>query len=394
MVTAYLDPEETFNLKHSDRSLFYHIDNNLTIQKQILFSTVQRKNKSIEEMVRRDNLDLSLNNDYLNKNVPIDSLMTKYNPLYEERNPNSERNRKELGNTIFKAIDYINDEVGYFMNMNGVKNNYSSPTVINSTNPKKNNLLGSFGGYMNKFVNNILSPVNDPTQTSSQKNYHQYNSTGSTKINTESKENSVISTIEGQFLNFDKKENNFPYTSPLEIKNLLFACFFRLGELNNHTSLKSFVEEVTSIYAKLLFFSIEIMKELCETRVVKNSLYEFVNNIKEEKRLLMKDNNQLMREINSLAYINSLIKDQRDELRDDLEEINEENKNLKLNNDVLLLECKKIKEKYQKLENDYFEVKCFYKKENTNLLADLEMIIKERDTTVEMLKNIKNFFNK
>jgi hypothetical protein len=402
-ITSYLEPEETFNLKHTDRELYLYIDSNPLIQKQILITSLEKKRRLIEEYSRKD-LELSEYDESISKNLPIASLITKYNPLYEERNPSSDRNRKELGNTIFKAIDYLNIEIGYYLNIqneniknsqnygiytNGTTSSYSS-NASKTPHSTNKNLLGSFGGYMNKFVSNILKPV----ESHQNLNSNHESSARSTKNNTESRENSaVIATIESQFLNFDKKECNFNYSSPLEVKNLLYSCFFRLGEMNNMNNLKSFVEEVSYGYAKLLFFSIEIMRELCETRVVKNSLYEFVTNLKEEKRMLMKDNNQIMKELNSLTYFNSLLKDQRDQLRQELEEITVENKNLILNEEKISLELKKICEKYKNLEYDYFEVKSFFMKENINLRSDLQSIIKERDEAMEVLKKIKIFFN-
>lgn len=381
-ITSYLEPEDTFNLKHVDRNLYLNIDSNPLIQKNIFFASLEKKRRLIEELTRKE-IDQHEYDESSSKNMSVASLMSKYNPLYEERNPSSDRNRRELGNTIFKSIDYLNIEIGYYLNIH-------DDNRKNSHNMNKSNLLGSFGGYMNKFVNNILSPV----ESHQNPNYQNEKSMRSTKNNTDSRENSaVINTIESQFLNFDKKECNFNYSSPLEVKNLLYSCFFRLGEMNNMTNLKSFVEEVSFGYAKLLFFSIEVMRELCETRVVKNSLYEFVANLKEEKKMLMKDNNQIMKQLNSLEYINSLLENQRDKLRNDLEDILVENKNLIFNEEKINMDLKKISDKYKQLENDYFEVKTFFRKENLNLKSDLELIIKERDEALDVLKKIKLFFN-
>lgn len=383
-ITKFLQPSEIFSLKHSDRTLYLSIDNDPVILKQIFYYTINNKLlNSGEDKTDTSEGEKEVTPQY-NRN--LEPLLRKYHP----NNDNSlDNNRKQLGATILKAIDYINKDINYYMKLNlndGIRNNKPRGDNNNNSNSINSNLnpnvLNSFGGFMNKFVNQIFN------QNSNQSTY----STSTTAYNTSTPSSFSKphpASIEIEFLNFDKREHNFNFQSTSELKNLIYSCFFRVGELNNINYLKSYVEEISQFYSNLLFFSIEVLKEGCEMRLVKNSLFDFLKDIKEEKRELVKDYNELVRSNNSLSFINQSIEQDRVELRRKFAELEEERKLLNEKLQILSEENRLVKEKFKYAEDNYIDFKSLYKKQIVDFKSDLGLVTKERDSLVQMLKNIQ-----
>jgi hypothetical protein len=156
--------------------------------------------------------------------------------------------------------------------------------------------------------------------------------------------------------------------------------------------LKYYVEEISNEYANLLYFSIDILKELLEIRLVKNSLFEYLQIMKEEKRALIKENNEFSRKINSINYVNEHLISERDELRRSQIEMQDEIRKYAAIKDELKEENKKLCKKINITQSDLIDLKLLYSKEIDELQSEIVILRNERVNSVSMLKQLKDLF--
>ena len=219
--------------------------------------------------------------------------------------------------------------------------------------------------------------------------------------------NSILSDINfrayhDKFININQNENIF---NEKEENNINF-----FEEKLNISLIKliEFIEELKYDYIQTKNENVDIMKE--KARNTKNIIINNADNnkIDEYKSKIeeLRNNNKILKEqINIINKNNELklIKD--DEIMMKCENIENENKNLRYNNDNLLNKLKKSNDDYLLLEKENNELKRKIKKINSNenddynlkqkindLSIDYQRILKE-NTTLKNLLNSQNFSN-
>jgi hypothetical protein len=192
-ITKYLDPADIFKLRHQSKRLYLYIDTNPTIMKQLFINTVNSKNRLIDEIHHNHEYD-SLNGNFQHINKEIEKLVEKYNPKshYEQKY------LKEIQNTIFKSIDFINSEIKYNLGM----------SKVNKLKNQNKSLLNGLGNMFSGIFNVPHQPQSRPRILSND------------NLDNEHKEESIN--------NFATKisQLDFDYKSPQELKGLVHTYFF------------------------------------------------------------------------------------------------------------------------------------------------------------------------
>ncbi len=116
-----------------------------------------------------------------------------------------------------------------------------------------------------------------------------------------------------------------------------------------------------------------------------------MNNLNQEKREILEVNKELEKNINTIKLINKILTKQRIENTREINTLKEELDHYHKHQRETIESSNNLLIKYNKITDEYEEMKYYYTKELTNLKSDLETLKKERNEAVNMLIRLKEF---
>lgn len=377
----YLDVEDIANLKLSNSSINYYIDNDTILSGRFYLKIIKRKNDKILEL--KSDKKECISEEYLTTNEKVEELLNVY--FNTNKQP-----AEHLKNAFSKSVEFI--EVSVKSKLDQYKNKFVSPIKPNpNTNPIS--FFGMFTQPSSSVVMNKDDNVSNNSKISSPKS--------STKSLIKNNDNTSASGNIKSFESFDnmylntKQDSvilNFNYT-PFELSKIL-KDYMKRDMSNNEIG--QFFNQLIQWFSELLYNSKNTFSDIKDLLILKDILNIRYKTYKKRVSNLESQIENLKVTIKEYAIY-----------RDKLNEYKEKNSCYEerirlLEMDILKLTSENSKNysmvhiykgKWFDVENDYNEFKNLYRNELRRLRFKVIEYEKEISYYGRIFNGIKEIYN-